>query len=277
MILNSKTILKEALLGIYELREIENIVKYYFNDRFGLPFGSQVELSESQKEVFNSDLSRFKLSEPYQYIVEKAYFYNRPFLVNKHTLIPRPETEELVQHCLHLMRSQISKSLNVLEVGTGSGCIAISLILEFKSELTVKALDISEEALKVALANVQTYDLDLELVQMDFLDESQWYKLGEFDIIVSNPPYISIEESNGMNDNVLKFEPHLALFSEDPLIFYKKIAKLGSMFLNKPTILCEINPSFKDETKGVFINGGFGTVNIVEDLQGKSRYLIAFP
>lgn len=275
MPLNYRAILTQTLEDKYDAGEVGNIVKYYFIDRFGLIDGSQIQLSQSQQKIFKSDLGRFLLFEPYHYIVEKGYFYNRPFLVNNHTLIPRPETEELVHHCLQIIRNHTVVSLNVLEVGTGSGCIALTLLLESKVNLSIKAIDISKEALEVANVNAESFRLNLEFVCMDFLDESEWHKLQNPDIIVSNPPYISVDEMISMNDNVLNYEPHIALFSNDHLLFYKKIAKFASQLVNKPMVFCEINPLFAEETSQVFKEFGFTNVSILDDLQTRPRILIA--
>jgi release factor glutamine methyltransferase len=273
--LNYKAILKETLEKIHDIGEINTILKYYFTDRFDAINSSQIVLSENEQKTFHDDISRFAANEPYQYIVEKAYFFNRPYQVNNHVLIPRPETEELVLHCLSLIKKNKGGNINILEVGTGAGCISLSLLLESKVSLNIIAIDISNEALKVAGINAVNYGLKVKLIQLDFLNESEWLNLKDFDIIISNPPYISLEERYEMNDNVLKYEPHLALFSDDPLLFYKKIAQYGSQYAHDPTILCEINPLFVNETKTIFEKAGFSFIQVFEDLQGRPRILQA--
>jgi len=176
-------------------------------------------------------MERLLKHEPLQYVIGKAYFLDMEFEVNPSVLIPRPETEELVILVLEDLdrhRQGMSKKLRILDIGTGSGCIAISL----KKKLPmaeVTALDVSEGALEVARRNAVSNQVELNFLLMDILDRSQWPSLPEFDLIVSNPPYVTLAEKEAMLPNVLDHEPHNALFvpDEDPLIFYKAIASFA--------------------------------------------------
>lgn len=176
-------------------------------------------------------ISRLNQGEPIDYILGYTYFYGLKIGVNSHTLIPRPETEELVEL---IINENISKdSMKILDIGTGSGCIALALKYNLPTS-TITAIDVSQEAIEKAKENSKNLNLEIDFKLVNILDESQWNQLGEYDIIVSNPPYISVEEKKDMSDSVLDFEPHLALFVEqDPLIFYKKILEFAKTHLSK--------------------------------------------
>ena len=211
--------------------------------------------------------------EPIQYITGKAWFYQYIFNVNQHVLIPRPETEELVQN---IIQDNQLNCPSIIDIGTGSGCIPISLKKNMEAEIT--AIDISYEALSVATKNAKELSASIHFKQLNFLDESNWDELSCYDIIVSNPPYIRKKEKESMYNNVLNHEPHLALFVEDnnPLIFYEKIARFGNTHLkNQGTIWVEINEALPNETKYVFEKEHYTTL-IYNDLQGKSRILKAW-
>lgn len=179
---------------------------------------------------FDEINTRLNLGEPVDYILGYTYFYGLKIEVSKDTLIPRPETEELVE--LILNENQTRSGLKILDIGTGSGCIALAL----KSNLVnaeVTALDVSDAALEIAKRNSVHLDLNINFILLDMLNEKLWSQLGNYDVIVSNPPYIPQEEKKDMTTSVLDYEPHLALFVEnDPLLFYKQILKFACSHLN---------------------------------------------
>jgi release factor glutamine methyltransferase len=210
-------------------------------------------------------VKRLVKSEPLQYVLEEAWFYDVPFYVNKYVLIPRSETEELVDYVL-------KSDLFILDIGTGSGCIPVTL----KNNLPyarVYGLDVSEEALKVANKNAQKLNIDVTFIQADILND-ELAALPDFDIIISNPPYITETEKNEMHSNVIAHEPHLALFVSDgnPLQFYEAIVKVAGKNLKKGGYLYfEINSAFGSEVKKTMEKNGFSKVAITKDMQGKDR------
>jgi release factor glutamine methyltransferase len=256
--------ISSSIEQIYGIDEAKLIAKYFLAD------SDQNLLINDQ--YIDTSIQRLKNHEPLQYITGKAYFLEYIFYVNNHVLIPRPETEELVYESINTIK--VHSYNHVFEVGTGSGCISIS-IKKMIGSLKVTAIDISQHALIIASNNADKYDVSINFIQSDFLDEANWDSYGELDLVVSNPPYISYEEQKEMKDNVLKYEPRIALFAgEDTLIFYKKLAKFSR--LKKASCICELNEFFPEETKQIFINAGFNIVEIIQDMQGKSRILRAF-
>ncbi len=261
---NYLEIVSKELAPIYEDREAKQIAKYLIADLFK---GGVVD-----EAILNSAIDRLKNNEPLQYITGEAYFLDYCFYVNKHVLIPRPETEELVIEAVDIINKKNIQS--ILEVGTGSGCISIAL-KDKCNNVKIQALDISKKALKVANKNALKYNVEIEFSEVDFLDESQWENFNDVECVISNPPYISYEEKNDMHENVLKYEPHIALFSgDDTLIFYKKIAKFANQ--RNATAICEINEYLGEATKQIFIEAGFSDVEILKDMQGKDRVVKAF-
>ncbi|MBS1739057.1 MAG: peptide chain release factor N(5)-glutamine methyltransferase [Bacteroidetes bacterium] len=205
-------------------------------------------LSFSQAELFNSFLKRLALGEPLQYVTGEQWFAGNLFKVNKHVLIPRPETEELVDWIV--AENNALQHLQILDIGTGSGCLAISL----KSKLpfsTVSACDISLEALEIAQENAQNLNTQISFSAINFLDSQQTDQLGMFDVIVSNPPYIPETESEMLDQNVRDFEPSLALFvpSEDSLLFYRVIAQFALSHLStRGKLYFEVHQDFAEAT-----------------------------
>ncbi|MCE2961943.1 MAG: peptide chain release factor N(5)-glutamine methyltransferase [Chitinophagales bacterium] len=211
-------------------------------------------------------ISRLNLGEPIDYILGYTYFYGLKIEVSEDTLIPRPETEELVE--LILKENQTRSGLKILDIGTGSGCIALAL----KSKLgdaEVTAIDVSIAALEIAKKNSVHLDLKINFVQLDILDEQLWPQLVNYDIIVSNPPYIPQEEKKDMTSSVLDYEPHLALFVEnDPLLFYKQILKFATSHLNpKGLVYFETSQTIQLEEYDGF------HIEKQKDLSGNWRFL----
>jgi release factor glutamine methyltransferase len=223
-----------------------------------------------------SILKRLQKEEPIQYILGETEFYGLPFIVNKNTLIPRPETEELVEWTLlEILKLQNCKTttLSVLEIGTGTGCIPISLAKNL-TNVKITAIDISSEALKIAKQNATLNKVEIAFLEMDILKTHHLEK--KYDIIVSNPPYVRKLEKAEIKNNVLQNEPHLALFVEDdtPLIFYAKIADLAKQYLTKEGMLFfEINQYLGKETIEMLEQKGFKNVELKKDIFGNDRMI----
>jgi release factor glutamine methyltransferase len=226
---------------------------------------------DADKGLLERVITRLNTNEPVQYILGEAEFYERKFNVGQGVLIPRPETELLVRTVID--RFKTKSSLRILDIGTGSGCIAITLALELPSS-SVIGTDKSNEALIIAKNNAEKLKASVQWEHHDIL--SSPLSFGEFDIIVSNPPYIRAEEKNSMSKNVLGFEPEIALFvpDDDPLLFYRAIARKGQASLcPEGFLIAEINERFGKETAELFLANGFRDVEIIEDPEGKDRFV----
>lgn len=255
----------DAIIGtlspIYGEREAQNIAKYMLPDL--------KDISTTQQEEI---LNRLAKSEPWQYIVGKESFYGLDFFVNPYTLIPRPETEELV---FLILQNHLDQHLSLLDIGTGTGCIPIS-IKKNRKDWSVSACDISNGALETAQRNADFHQVDIHFFPTDILSVQELPQ--KWNIIVSNPPYIPEKEKVLLSKNVLDFEPDSALFvsDEQPLIFYEKIAQLGTHHLNSNGYLYfELNEFYADATKDLVEHLGYQKVKIIEDLMGKKRMLQA--
>jgi release factor glutamine methyltransferase len=218
---------------------------------------------------------RLLQNEPVQYVLNEAWFAGMQLYVDENVLIPRPETEELVELILKELENYPNENLSVLDIGTGSGCIAIALKKKNR-RLNITAIDVSKNALQVAQKNAHDLDAAINFLHLDFLNEKAWKSLPQFNFIVSNPPYIRVSEREGMNKNVLEHEPYAALFvpDEDALLFYKKIALFAKQHLQPDgKVFVELNELRGIETKNMFIENGY-TVTLLKDLQKKDRMLI---
>ncbi|MEO8796210.1 MAG: peptide chain release factor N(5)-glutamine methyltransferase, partial [Daejeonella sp.] len=225
-----------------------------------------------------SILDELKTGKPLQYILGETEFYDLPFKVNPSVLIPRPETEELVDWIIKDLLSRKQTKPEILDIGTGSGCIPIALKKNIP-EAKVSAIDISGAALETAIKNSVLNKVEVKFHLHDILNtESGFFNDSEFDIVVSNPPYVTLSEKNLMHQNVLEHEPHLALFVDDndPLIFYKAITKFASAHLKKDGVLyLEINENLGGETVSLLKGFGFKNVELRKDLPGKDRMIRA--
>lgn len=238
-------------------------------------------LSESDLLFFRSVVKRLLNNEPFQYIVGNAHFYGLELISDKRALIPRPETEELVEWVKEVYVNN-NKGLTIVDFCTGSGCIALALKSVF-SDSKIYATDISSEALQLAKENAAKTGLDIEFRQFSALDEVDYeqkanFQLESFDCWVSNPPYIPEEEKKLMAENVLEFEPHLALFvpDEKALVFYDKIAQMAIKYLkSNGNLFFEIHENLANETKVLLEKIGFQNIEIRKDLQGKDRMIKA--
>lgn len=270
----------DRLKGIYEKGEIEqlfNLTFFYFKswDKISLRMNEASLLSESELLELRNVVKRLVNSEPIQHIFSKAEFFDLEFHVNSSVLVPRQETEELVD--LILRNSKGANSL--LDVGTGSGCIPIA-IASNKSNIKVSAIDVSEAAIIVAQKNAEHNNVDLSLYCDDILSIKDLNSIipEAINIIVSNPPYITMKEKKQMHKNVLDFDPHLALFVENdsPLIFYDKISDLA--YHKLPVggeLYFEINEYYGKETLELVKSFKFSKVILIQDLNGKDRFIYA--
>lgn len=226
-------------------------------------------MSESELLNFHYAIKDLKQEKPVQLITGTQYFYENEFLVNEHTLIPRPETEELVDL---IVKENSLFNGRLLDIGTGSGAIAISLDLKFPQS-NVVAFDVSKEAISQAILNNKELKSEVEFIHQDILNQT--YSGDLFDIIVSNPPYVSNSEKKIMSKNVLNYEPHLALFVENnnPLIFYSKIIDFSLNYLKSGgKLYFEINEKFGKETAEL-LKSYFQFIEVIKDINGKDRII----
>jgi release factor glutamine methyltransferase len=274
--------LKDQLQQLYDATEAAAICHVFMEYVTGLSKMERLDrkeesFTESQQHVFDNKSKELLKGKPIQYITTGAWFRSNKFFVNENVLIPRPETEELVQWITDEVVSQPNSQLQILDIGTGSGCIPISLKSALP-EARVTAIDISYEALAVAQINASEINVAVELIKLDFLNPSQHNKLGSYDVIVSNPPYIPAEEKARLHKNVKDFEPGIALFvpDNDALVFYKAIALFGKTHLNaNGCIYCEMDAAHAEECKKLFEGEGYKNVEIKKDMHGNWRMLRA--
>ena len=270
--------------------EIESIFylvlqKLHHLNRIDLALQPDLKISELDGKRWENIISELQTQKPIQYILGETEFFGLVFHVNENTLIPRQETEELVDLILAQIQTENRKNLKIIDIGTGSGCIAISLA---KNCLDAKvfALDVSDKALEIAQLNAKQNEVEVRFIQQDILIIEDLKSLDlipskneiAFDIIVSNPPYVRNLEKHEINPNVLDFEPHLALFvaDNDALLFYKKIAQLAFINLNENgKLFFEINQYLGPETKQLLHKIGFNTVHIIKDIYENDRMIYA--
>lgn len=263
-----------AQLQLYPESEALNLVDWLLEYHFGLKKVDFLKFMEERDlpEAFWQDFEKLQSGQPIQYILGKAPFYGRDFLVTPDTLIPRNETEELV----YLIKSQNPKSgLKILDVGTGTGCIPITLSLEMKDP-EVYAVDISKEALQVAKKNRDLLHAKVDFSQIDILNQIP--NLEDLDILVSNPPYVPLSDKEEMHPNVVDHEPHLALFvaDSDPLIFYREVGEKGKRMLKHGgRLYFEIYEKAAEAILELLEKQGYDRVTIHKDLNGKDRMLSA--
>ncbi len=261
-----------AQLTIYSQEEAENLVFWLFEHHLGLR-RSELTLtipSETNREHLHGDFQRLLTGEPIQYILGEAPFYGRYFSVSRDTLIPRNETEELVHR---ILKENPKSGLRVLDLGTGTGCIPITLALELKDP-EVYALDVSVEALDVARKNAAQLGANVGFLEGDLLGSIP--NLPLFDVLVSNPPYVPLRDKEEMHANVLNFEPHLALFvpDEDPLLFYRAIGSWGQQLLKTGgKLYLEIYENLANELVQLLLSQGYNQVQVHPDLNGKNRMI----
>jgi release factor glutamine methyltransferase len=280
----ARTELVKQLKPVYDSDEAFNIADLVLEHISGLSRIEQVSskknyLTCEQLEDIDSITERLKKNEPVQYVLGNAWFAGMKLKVNKNVLIPRPETEELVDWVIKEIEKSKDKSQNIkiLDVGTGSGCIPIAI--KKKLPITdVSAIDVCSEALFVATENALTHETDIDFLLLDFLDEEKWSGLNQYNIIVSNPPYIKTSEVSVMHERVKTFEPHLALFvpDNDAMIFYKKLGKFASKhLLPGGCLFVEINEALAQEVAACITTAGLKNITLKKDMQGKERMIKA--
>ena len=269
---------------IYEEREAETISDWVFENVMGMKrwerrANQNKEIKDSEYLPLQKYLAELLQHRPVQYVLNEAWFYKMKFFVNDDVLIPRPETEELVEWIVNdFEESNLNsrKRLRILDIGSGSGCISIALKKELP-KADIMAIDISEKALEVAQKNARELNASVDFLQIDFLDENKWNALFQYDIIVCNPPYIPLKEKANLGRNVIDFEPAVALFVEDDnsYIFYQKIAQFSKNHLNVTgRIYLEVHELQAEDIKGILENEDF-TATIKKDIYGKNRMVKA--
>ena len=276
-ILEGKQFIIDSILNLYDHRESTNIASYVIEWITGMNKTDQainktILLLPNQIEKIHSFSNRLELGEPMQYILEEAWFMGKRFKVSKDTLIPRPETEELVAWILEDVQHNNNNQLILLDIGTGSGCIPISIKAK-ASSANIVAVDISNNAIAIAAENATQLNCSIQFKVLDFLDESTWAKLEPVHIIVSNPPYIKEVEKSAMHLNVVNFEPHQALFvpNDDALIFYRKILQFSlSHLLPDGSIYLEINEALGKEVVALF-STKYELIELKKDFFEKDR------
>lgn len=278
-ILECKRYFKRELADLYSDSETAFIYSFLVEKVVG--FGlhhqrrfSDQELLQQDQETLEERLQELKTGKPYQQILGETEFYGLLFSVNEHVLIPRPETEELLEIAISTIRDQFAKDsqLKILDIGTGSGVIPIVLKKYFPNA-QVQTMDISKEAIQVGKKNAEKHQLDIQFNQADYLS----FSIQEnFDILISNPPYIGKDEFNEIEFGVKNFEPNIALFSptEDALLFYRKIAQDGFEHLKKEgLVFLEINQKLGAETLALF--EAYSEAKLIQDLSGNDRFVVA--
>jgi release factor glutamine methyltransferase len=275
-----KTYFISSIKNLYPSEEVLSFFNLLADKQLGLSrieiaLQPEKEISEAEKLEFDKAISRLENFEPIQYILGDTEFFGLPFRVDNNVLIPRPETEELVDWIVDKTQNN---EATIMDIGTGSGCISISLAKHLP-KTKVYGLDVSADALQVAKQNAELNKVDVTFVKADVLDENSWemiFKDVKFDTIVSNPPYVRVLEKKLMKPNVVKHEPDIALFveDEDPLLFYRKIAQLSKIYL-KPegALYFEINEYLSKEMKEMLEFEGFKGVEIRKDIFKKDRMI----
>ncbi len=275
---------KTELLSVYDEDELyaifELVCEHYLNySKTDTRLNFQGNLNQSDVLKIYDTAKALKTGIPIQYIFGEADFYNLKFNVNSSTLIPRPETEELVDIILKSQTTNNFIPTTILDIGTGSGCIPIALKKHLPNA-KVTGLDISEKALEIAKSNAIKNNVEVEFLNIDILaSQSNNQKLLSYNLIVSNPPYVLNSEAKSMDARVLEHEPHLALFVEDndPIIFYKRIIDLCQKHLDENGYLYfELNPLYANDVKN-YANASkiFNFTEIIKDMSGKERFLKA--
>lgn len=269
--------IRQKLLPLYGKEEASALTRIICCEMLGQSptdyfLGKDIVLSANQQSFLQNIVNRLCDFEPIQYIQQQARFLGRTFFVAPGVLIPRPETEELTEKILQ----RVAPGSTILDIGTGSGCIAISLSLELPQS-KVFACDISQDALTIAQTNNEQLQGIVSFFQADILHYlPKTEEQGKYDVIVSNPPYITQAEADSMEANVLRYEPHTALFvpNDNPLLFYRKIAELGKVMLKPGGLIAfEINRAYGQATKLLLEEQGYRDVRLEQDLSHNDRFV----
>lgn len=281
--MNAYSFFREVLQKLktkFSSGEAENITAMMFEKIAGISKTDLIkvknlEINQPTIKQLEESVDKLFLDVPIQYILGEAWFYGNKFLVNPSVLIPRPETEELVELVLKELKSDANKS--ILDIGSGSGCIPITIKKKF-NQAKLTSVDISEDTLEIAKQNATIIGTFINFQKLDFLERENWQLLGVFDIIVSNPPYIPFSEKESLDKNVRDYEPETALFVDEPLIFYRAIADFATTnLLKEGKIFMEVHENFSHSVSEHFVQKGFIT-NVLKDIYGKDRFVVAqFP
>jgi release factor glutamine methyltransferase len=272
---------RNELAALYDTREIDSLCMAVLADITGTSSARvkafpDLEIPLEQAEPIDKILARLKTGEPLQYILGHTEFYGLEFKVNPAVLIPRPETEELVEWVISSVGNSQLVTGNILDIGTGSGCIAISLKKNL-SDAQVSAIDISPKALETAKENAELNNVNINFVEADILNLTNHSLLtSHYSLIISNPPYVTLEDKKRMHTNVTDFEPHTALFvpENDPLIFYKAIADFAADHLEKGGLLFfEINESYGEKTVELLHSKSFKNIELRKDMSERYRMI----
>ncbi len=272
-----RNLYRDVLGSMYENEEIDALWKYSLEDKLNIEVKAtnldEPILTESNLNTIIPVLERLSTGEPYQYIIGEVEFYGCKLKVDKRVLIPRPETEELCE--LVLRENDTTKPLNVIDLGTGSGCIPIALKSK-ASAWQVSAAEVDEGALSLAKENATLNNLEINFQQFDLLSTDNRLP-STVNLIISNPPYIAQKEAEEIHENVLVHEPHLALFiaDEDPLLFYRKMLDIGQQSLEKGgKFYFEFNEQYGLEMQQLMAQKGYSDIRIIKDLSGKDRFAV---
>ncbi|MBC8046294.1 MAG: peptide chain release factor N(5)-glutamine methyltransferase [Fimbriimonadaceae bacterium] len=263
-------IITASIINIYDEREAGNIARYLIEEKYGKQYVREnIILNDEQADQIKSIIERLRIHEPIQYIIGEAWFYGLKYKVNNDVLIPRPETEELVEL---IIKENNSGDNKILDIGSGSGCIAITLKKHLPASQII-SIDISEQALQIAKLNATIHNTEIQFIKANILN-ANGMNLSEFTLIVSNPPYVDPAEKNTLQKNVLDFEPHLALFGNagDPFIFYKKICAFAkTKLINNGKLYFEIPENRGAEIASILQKNNFIDISIKKDMQQKER------
>jgi release factor glutamine methyltransferase len=273
---------RQSLIKLYDVKELEAITLLAISETANLSKAKikafpELELSSQQSEKLKDILNQLTTGKPIQYILGKTEFYGLTFNLNSSVLIPRPETEELVEWVLSLVGSSQLTVGSILDIGTGSGCIAISLKKNLQ-KFNVSAIDISKGALDTAKENAELNKVNIDFIEADILDLKSEIGHPKSEIIISNPPYVTLHDKTQMHTNVTDFEPHTALFvpENDHLIFYKAITDFAAAHLVQNGLLFfEINESYGNEIVELLTKKGFKNIKLRKDMSGRDRMIKA--
>ncbi len=282
-LINIISYIKNELKNIYNTNETKSfisiILKHFLSySSIDIVLKSENYIDETKVNTIKNVLTRLKKHEPIQYILGYTEFYGLNFSLNKHVLIPRPETEELVEWIIK-DNINVNKSLEIIDIGTGSGCIPISISKNLELA-KIQAIEISKEAIEIAKINAIRNNVIIDFKEYNILKyaDDSIFLFGKYDIIVSNPPYVRYSEKKMMQKNVLNYEPPIALFVEDdnPFVFYEKIALFAKNHLNEnANLYFEINEYLHNELSNILYNIGFSNIVVKKDISGKHRMIRA--
>jgi release factor glutamine methyltransferase len=274
----------KQLDAVYDPEEAKNVADLLLEHVTGLTRAGQLSVKKNyltctQLESLDSIIDRLKKNEPVQYVLGEAWFAGLKFKVNPHVLIPRPETEELVDWVTKELENEKREKaeLKLIDIGTGSGCIPVTLKKKLPhSEVT--AVEVCSETIFTATENALVHQTGINFILLDFLNETCWNQLGKYDVIISNPPYIKKNEESSMHERVKGFEPGLALFvpDDDALMFYRKLVDFSKTHLQPGgSLFVEINESLGEDVVNLFRSKGFEKTELKKDMQGKDRMVKA--